>query len=706
MTPSMSVIIVASPGVRLRRQIDMVRSSLGTGSTEIILACETPWADAPDDVRIVIVNRTLSRGDKLDRAAEEANGELLVFLQADDVLHEGWRQRALEIMRDPSIAAAGGPQLLGGATAGERATRLMLGARLGSGPLRHRFGHAQRHDVAELPVLNLVVRRSAFLAVGGFQSPTPFGDDTRLCYKLRTLLGLRIVYDPALRVEAPPIDLGALLSLVFGWGRHRGDLMRRLPQASKPLPYALPAIALLATVIALLLAPIAPSARIALAIAASMYLLAGLRMTLASGELGAGALAGIGLPVMHLVYGAGFLKGYFGHTLAEVCPPAPSSRAPRILVCNWRDITHPWAGGAEHYMHQLARRWERTGCEVGWLSQRYHGGKRVEVIDGIRIHRVGGRFTLYPFAALAYMFRLRHRYDAIVDCENGIPFFSPLYCRKPVTLVVFHLHSDVFRRELPGWLRWFALWLESWLMPRVYSTGPIVTISGSTQAELEARGYERSRITRVVPGVDLPRPEQNVARSEAPLIVCLGRLKAYKSVDVLLQAMPQILRAHPQARLAIVGQGPERVRLERLAWSLGLAASVRFYGYLEKQQRDRLLARAWVSVCPSAFEGYGLVCVEANAWGVPVVAANVPGLRDSVTAGVTGVLVAYGDHARMAQEISDLIGDPVRRKSLGQAGRAWAATHDWQQSAESFLEVIGRQIPLPAEPEAIPQLAV
>ena len=704
---SMSVIIAAGiPDTQLRRHVDAVRSSVMPDTTEIIVACEARWVDPPEGVRVVVVPRSASRGDKLDQASDEARGDILVFLEGGDLFRERGQERAVEIMKDPSVGAAGGPHALAaGATAGERAARLILGSRFGSGPLRYRFLEAAPRSVSELPTTNLVVRRSAFLAVGGFQSPTPLGDDTRLCYKLRTLLGLRVVYDPALAVEAPAAGLNALLPLMFRWGRQRGDLTRRLPQATKPIPYVLPAVALLTTALFLGLAPFTPDGRMGVAAIAAMYLLLGVWMIVRSRQLQVGLVSAIGLPLTHLTYGAGFLRGYFGHTLAEICPPVQQRQAQRILICNWRDVTHPWAGGAELYMHQIARRWARAGCEVGWLCQRYHGGKRVEVIDGIRIHRVGSRFTLYPFAALAYLFRLRNRYDAIVDCENGIPFFTPLYTRKPVTLVVFHNHSDVFRRELPPWLRWFALWLESWLMPRVYARGPVVTISGSSQADLESRGFARDRITRVVPGVDLPEAAASVPRSDSPLIVCLGRLKAYKSVDVLLHAMPDILRRHPDARLAIVGQGPERAKLEQLAWSLGLAASVRFHGYLDKNVRNRLIARAWVSVCPSAFEGYGLVCVEANAWGVPVVASSVPGLRDSVRDGVTGVLVPHGDVRRLASEINGLINDPVRREVMGSAGRTWAASHDWQRGAESFLEVVGGLVPVPAAVEPAPQLS-
>jgi glycosyltransferase involved in cell wall biosynthesis len=703
---TMSVIIAAGkPDAQLRGRVMSVMESIAIAATDVIVACDEPWTDAPPGVRVV-VTRSKSRGDKLDRAAEEASGEAIAFVEDGVRLRDGWQQRAIEILRDPSVGAAGGPYTLAsGATAGQRAAGLILRSRIGSGPLRYRFRHAPPRSVRELPTTNLVVRRSAFLAVGGFQSPTPMGDDTRLCYKLRSLLGLRVVCDPALAIEAPASSLHELVSLVLRWGTQRGDLTRRLPQVSKPIPYALPAVALLTTLVLMALAPFRAAGRLSLVGLAAAYLICGLWMLVTSGQPRAGLLAAVGVPLTHAAYGAGFLKGYFGHSLAEICLPAPRRHGQRILICNWRDVTHPWAGGAEMYMHQIARRWVNAGCEVGWLCQRYHGGKRVEVLDGIRIHRVGGRFTLYPFAAFAYLFRLRNRYDAIVDCQNGIPFFTPLYTRKPVTLVVFHLHTDVFRRELPKWLSWFALWLENWLMPRAYSHSPVVTISGSSQADLEARGFARDRISRVIPGVDLPEAGTSVPTSASPLIICLGRLKAYKSVDVLLQAMPEILRRHPDARLAIVGQGPERPKLEQLAWRLGLAASVRFYGYLEKQARDRLLARAWVSVCPSAFEGYGLVCVEANAWGVPVVAASVPGLRDSVRDGVTGVLVPHGDVRRLAGEITGLIDDPARRQAMGNAGRSWAAAHDWQQSAERFLEVVGGLVPVPAAAEPAPQLS-
>jgi glycosyltransferase involved in cell wall biosynthesis len=167
--------------------------------------------------------------------------------------------------------------------------------------------------------------------------------------------------------------------------------------------------------------------------------------------------------------------------------------------------------------------------------------------------------------------------------------------------------------------------------------------------------------------------------------------------------MPAVLRRFPETVLDIVGQGPERHRLERLTWSLGLASCVRFHGYVPNGMRDELIARAWVAVCPSAFEGWGIACVEASAHGIPVVASRVPGLEDSVRDGVTGVLFPSGDSEALAVELVALLGDPARRHAMGQAGRAWAAEHTWERSAAAFEAVVGGLLPQwhPGAPSAV-----
>jgi glycosyltransferase involved in cell wall biosynthesis len=697
------VVIAGTPDSQLFASVEALKAQTLTYPTEVVVACESSWDEAPEGVKVVVTGSG-SRGERLDRAAENAVGDLLAFVDSSVRLPIGWQERAVERLRDPKVGAVGGPQLLPIEASGpETAAWLVLSSVFGSGPLRYRFRRSSMGFVPELPSANLVLRRDSFKAVGGFQCPNPMGEEARLCYKLRSLLGLRILYDPDLAVQAaPPALFVQLLSLLFQWGRKRGDLARRLPETSRRLVYGLPAAGLPAALILCILALFAEFARIAAVTILAAYVLASLSMVLRSGRLRTGILAASALPLSHLVYAVGFWRGFLGRSMGEVIPGRLREKPLRVLIFNWRDVGHPWAGGAESYMHELARRWVKSGCEVGWVSQRYATGKRLEVIDGIRVHRVGGRLSLYPFACLLYLLRLRSRYDVVIDCENGIPFFTPIYCRKPTVLVVFHIHSEVFRHELPRHLKWLALWLESSFMPTVYRHKRVVTISDSTMAELRTKGFDADHIQVVTPGVEINGTGDGSQRANYPSILYIGRLKRYKSVDLLLAAMSLVLSDLPDARLSIVGQGPERERLERIVWKLGLAGAVRFYGYVAKDKRDEHLRKDWVLVCPSLFEGWGSVCLEANANGMPVVATRVAGLRDSVIDGTTGVLVPHGDTERLASELVTLLRNQDLREAMGLAGRSWAQAHRWDESAERFLQVLQNLRAPDGRPSAAP----
>jgi len=301
--------------------------------------------------------------------------------------------------------------------------------------------------------------------------------------------------------------------------------------------------------------------------------------------------------------------------------------------------------------------------------------------------RIGGSLTQYPLASLVYLFRLRRRYDVVVDCENGIPFFSPLYSRLPKVLVVHHVHQEIFRNQLPRQVRWFAMWLEGSLMPRLYRKAQVVAVSQGTSDDLVGLGFDPARITIARNGV-VPPTELGHSASLRPTILCMGRLKPQKSVDVLIRAIPAILKEFPDLRVDIVGQGPDRTRLERLAWSTGLASHVRFHGYVRAEVRDQISAEAWISVCPSSFEGWGVVCMEASARGLPVVASNVAGLRESIRDGETGVLFPYGDQDALAKAVVALLGSSELRVGMGIAGREWAASHTWEASASDFAELL------------------
>jgi glycosyltransferase involved in cell wall biosynthesis len=651
-------------------------------AVEVILASRTPWVGAPRGVTVVAYD-SAPRGDRYDRAAEAARGQLLAFTDDHVRIPRGWIDRVVEVFADPAVVVAGGPILPRTWTRAQRVGALIADRHIGLTPGGHVSRVGRPHPVTEVAGSNLIVRSEAFWAVGGFQSPSIGGESVRLCYKVRKLLGCEVLFHPDLAVSATARSFPRqYLAEVTAFGRARGDLARRLPAVARPMPYALPTIlwAILAGEVALL---IARQWRIALAVALILivvFLIQAVSVLTGKGDLADRLLATVGLPLVPLAYGLGFARGYVGPSLGEVSPPLRRTRPLRVLIINWRDVTHPWAGGAETYMHEIGCRWVEQGLHVEWLCQRYKGASRTEMIDGIRVQRVGGRLTVYPRVIVRYGLRLRGRFDVIVDCENGIPFFTPAFARIPKVLVVHHMHRDIFRRETKPPFRWVGYFLEGWVMPRMYRRTQVVTVSQSTTEDLVAMGFHRERIAIIHNGVQAVEGFIHEP-SASPRILCMGRLTRQKRVDVLLRAMPSVLREFPDARLDIVGQGPDRARLERLAWSLNLAYQVRFHGYVPGPARDQLAARAWVAVCPSSFEGWGVTAVEASARGLPVVASNVHGLRDSVRDGETGLLVPVDDPTAFARALCTLIGDQEARERMGVAGRAWAARHTWDRSA-------------------------
>jgi glycosyltransferase involved in cell wall biosynthesis len=198
----------------------------------------------------------------------------------------------------------------------------------------------------------------------------------------------------------------------------------------------------------------------------------------------------------------------------------------------------------------------------------------------------------------------------------------------------------------------------------MYRRAQVVAVSKGTRADLVDLGFDPGRITVVTNGVVPPGPVEHLPSSH-PTIMCMGRLKPQKSVDVLLRSLPMVIDRFPGLHLDIVGQGPDRTRLERLAWSTGLAGHVRFHGYVAALVRDEVAASAWVSACPSSFEGWGVVCMEASAHGLPVVASNVAGLRESVQDGETGILFPYGDERALAKALISLLSDSDLRARMG-----------------------------------------
>lgn len=359
-----------------------------------------------------------------------------------------------------------------------------------------------------------------------------------------------------------------------------------------------------------------------------------------------------------------------------------------FLVLNWRDVSHPQAGGAEQYIHQISRRWVEAGVDVTWFTGRSEGQSPSEVIDGIFVARGGGPLAVYP-KALARLARQRRAFEAVIDCQNGIPFFSPLILENkvPVVQVVHHVHQEQFSTRFSPPMAALGRHLEGNAAKAVYGTRPIATVSPSTRLELRRLGF-RGPID-IVPNGSTGVAQRAGARGREPTITVVSRLVPHKRIDILLGQVAVAATAIPSLKVEIVGEGPERPRLQQIAMDLGLNSVVTFHGYQPDQCRNEILSRAWLTVSTSANEGWGCTVIEAAAMGIPCLALRAPGIRDSVIDGRTGWLVSSPKElGRALTKAVNFLSVQEDRDRMSEACQTWASFFNWDRSAELLAGVV------------------
>ncbi len=375
--------------------------------------------------------------------------------------------------------------------------------------------------------------------------------------------------------------------------------------------------------------------------------------------------------------------------------PARPLLGQRYVVCNWRDCAHPRSGGAEVYCEQLARQLASQGADVVFLTSRPAGAARRERVDFGEVIRLGGTLTTYPLV-LAWLAWHRGRIDGIIDSENGIPYFSPLAARRlvPIILLIHHVHQEQFAIYFPWGLRAVARWLERTGTLWVYGRRPVCAVSPSTRAAIRRSLRIQGRVFIAPNGVRVPDPldRARTDRSPVPRIVCVGRLVRHKRLDLLIRTVPQLREVFPELQVDIVGDGPDRPRLERHSEELGLEPTVRFSGRVDDATRDRMLASAWLAVNPSAGEGWALSVMEAAAVGVPTVAMSVPGLQDSVRPGETGWLCdAPESLALVVARALETLQDPEEAARWSLRCQEWAVRFSWERAAALIRTILSSE---------------
>lgn len=349
----------------------------------------------------------------------------------------------------------------------------------------------------------------------------------------------------------------------------------------------------------------------------------------------------------------------------------------RIVQLN--PFHYPYMGGIEYRLHEVAKGLSAKH-EMIVLTSQLPGTSKEEERDGYRIIRLPSKFYGNynpPYVVTPGVLEALERLEPdVVDYHYR---WAPSYTkaiRRYKGKWIFTFHNTYGEGEGLG--RAVSL-VNDRLFCRHIRDRRVICITKFIRSDLLRRGF-RPELLDVVPhGIDL----QGGEGAEGDYLLYLGRLVGTKGLPYLVKAMDKV-----EGRLIIVGDGPERERLERLARSSGVSEKIEFTGRVSTERKAELLSNCKAFVMPSLFESYGIAVTEAMVWGKPVVASNVGGLPEVVGKG--GMLVPPRDSNALASALSTMLRDDALRRSYAEAARQHMRRFSWP-TVISDLEAIYRR---------------
>lgn len=379
----------------------------------------------------------------------------------------------------------------------------------------------------------------------------------------------------------------------------------------------------------------------------------------------------------------------------------------RILWYNWRDIKNPAAGGAEVVTHEICKRLVSAaygGHDITLFTSNFEEGKSEEYLDGIRVVRKGGRYSVYR-EARKYYGKFKDQFDLIVDEINTRPFHTPDFVRdKPIIAMIHQLAREFwfYETQFPINVLGYLFLERHWL--RKYRSIPTVTISNSTKRDLQSMGFANVHVIPQGLSTTTIRMDGSIRKQGEPTLIFVGRLKKAKKPDDAIRAFFSLKDELPDAKLWIIGNGYMIQELKAIArgrYSSGTKdeprlfdgsydeiGDITFFGSVSNEKKLDLMSKAHVLLVPGVREGWGLVVTEANSVGTPAVAYDVPGLRDSIVDNYTGILVQKNDYVGLGIEAVQLLKDRALLARLSENARKHSKQFNWDVTASRFTEVI------------------
>ncbi|HUY64228.1 MAG TPA: glycosyltransferase family 4 protein [Acidimicrobiales bacterium] len=374
-----------------------------------------------------------------------------------------------------------------------------------------------------------------------------------------------------------------------------------------------------------------------------------------------------------------------GSELAQVATTALAAGLRRVGILAWRDLDDPEAGGSELHAHRVASSWAEAGLDVTMRTSAVSGAPALTTRHGYQVIRRSGRYGVFP-RAMAEGFLGRRDLHGVVEVWNGVPFLTPLWCRRAHVAFIHHVHADMWAMTLPPNLARLGRLLERRLAPPLYRRSPVVTLSESSRLEIvRMLRLPPARVRVVPPGVDgcfAPGP----GRSPTPMVLSVGRLVPVKRFPMLVQALVAARRRVGDLRAVIVGEGYARPELEAAVAGAGAQGWIELRGHVDQDELVALYRQAWVLASASKREGWGMSISEAAACGTPAVVSRIAGHIDAVVDGVSGVLVDTADD--MGGALASVLADRLWRERLRRGAMAHVSGLQWSATAAGTLSVL------------------
>lgn len=334
-------------------------------------------------------------------------------------------------------------------------------------------------------------------------------------------------------------------------------------------------------------------------------------------------------------------------------------------------------GGAERLALDEIAEFRRRGIDVQVITLRPQRADESFAMDGLRTIPFRSLFDLPAWFRLVRFLR-QHHFDTVLTHLWFANTIGRVAAKLAGVPRIFSFEHNVYDRVKTRRQFFIDRILQSWCTR-------VIAVSGAVRDSLTAHGIHANKITVIPNGIDLERFHVSLSREGAEgefTFLFVGRLVEQKGVDILLNALAQVARG----RLRIAGGGVLRASLEQKAKDLGIESRVEFLG--ARSDIPHLLRQADCFVFPSRWEGYGLTLLEAAAAGLPIIASDLPAVRDIVDNGAEALLVAPEDAGALSKSMQTMMDDPALRARLAAAGRRKAIEFSIARHVDRLLELL------------------